>query len=82
MSDRISEAELNKMIKQASQKAGADPKKLEQAISSNSLESVLNNLKPEDADKLQKVLSDKAATERMLKSPQAQMLLKKFLENK
>lgn len=82
MSDRISEAELNKMIKQASQKTRADPKKLEQAISSNSLESVLNNLKPEDADKLQKLLSDKAATERMLKSPQAQMLLKKFLENK
>ncbi len=82
MSDRISEAELNRMIKEASGKVGADPKKLEQAVSSNSIDSVLENLRPEDAAKLQQVLSDKNATERMLKSPKAQMLLKKFLENK
>ncbi len=82
MADRMNEAELNKMIREASQKAGADPKKMENALSSNSLDSVLKNLKPSDASKLQQVLSDKAATERMLKSPQAQMLLKKFLENK
>ncbi len=82
MSDRITEAELNRMIKEASKKTGTDSKKLEQALQSNSLDSVLKNLKPGDASKLQQVLSDKAATERMLKSPQAQRLLKKFLENK
>ena len=80
MADKVNIEDLNRMIREASNKSGADPQKVEKALESNSMDNLLKNLKPDAAKKLQKVLSDKDATERMLKTPQAQMLLKKFLE--
>ncbi len=40
---------------------------------------MLNNLNANDAAKLQQVLSDKEAANKLLNSPQAQVLLKNFL---
>jgi len=82
MADKVNIEELNRMIREASNKAGADPQKVEKALASDSMDSLLKNIKPGAAEKLKQVLSDKEATERMLKTPQAQMLLKKFLEQK
>ncbi|MGX8701307.1 hypothetical protein [Caproiciproducens sp.] len=42
------------------------------------LESLINQLSPTDRKKLQDVLADKTATEKILSTPQAQELLKKF----
>ncbi len=39
---------------------------------------MLNNLNSNDAAKLQQVLSDKEAANKLLNSPQAQVLLKNF----
>ena len=82
MSDNINRDDLMNSIKNAAQANGADENKLNNALNSPMIERMLKNMKPEQAAKLQSVLSDKNATERMLKTPQAQMLLKKFLEKK
>lgn len=73
---------MNKMIDMISQKMGADSNQMRNAINSGSLENVLNSLGPAEAQKLQQVLSDKTQTERLLKTEQAQQLLKKLLGDK
>ena len=40
----------------------------------------MQQLKPDQSKRLQELLSDKNAMEQMLKTPQAQELLKKFTE--
>lgn len=72
----------DKLINSVSEKMGADPEKLKSAISSGSVDNVLAGLKPEDAQQIRRVLSDKAATERIMKSPKVQELMKKLLGNK
>ena len=55
--------------------------RVEEALQSGSLDSIMKNLKPGDSKKLQEVLSNKAAAQRLLSTPQAQMLLKKLMDN-
>lgn len=43
---------------------------------------LMQQLKPDQSKRLQELLSDKNAMERMLSTPQAQALLKKFTEGK
>lgn len=59
-----------------------DRKQMEAAVQSGGLEPFLKNLRPGDAQKLQQVLSNKAAAQRLLSTPQAQMLLKKLMQDK
>lgn len=44
------------------------------------VEDLLSKLKPEESAKLQEILSDKEATNRLLATPQAQQLLKLFVK--
>jgi hypothetical protein len=73
---------MNKMIDMISKKTGTDSGKMRDAINSGSIDNVLNNLGPAEAQKLKQVLSDKAQTERLLQTEQAQQLLKKLLGDK
>ena len=41
---------------------------------------LVNSLSPEDREKLNRVMSDKESMEKLLKSPQAQALLKSILK--
>ena len=74
--------EMSRAIDSVSGQLGGDGEKMKEAINSGSLDKVLKNLKPGDAEKIQKLLSNKAETERLLQTPQAQMLLKRFLGGK
>ena len=74
--EKVSEA-----IDAVSGELGSDGQKLKDAVNAGSMDQLLKNLKPGDAQKLQQILSNKEETERMLKSPQAQMLMKLFLKN-
>lgn len=55
---------------------------IEKAVDSGDLSQFLSKLSPEQSGKLQSILSDKAATERLLATPQAKMLLKMIIGNK
>ena len=67
--------ELQKLLNVAAQRLGTQPEQLKQQAENGTL----NNLNANDAAKLQQVLSDKEAANKLLNSPQAQVLLKKFL---
>ena len=47
-----------------------------------SLEKLFNSLSPEQQKQVQNILSDKNKTEEILKSPQAQAILKKLMGGK
>lgn len=55
---------------------------IEKAVQSGDLSDFLGKLSPEQSARLQSVLSDKAATERLLSTPQAKALLKRLIGNK
>ena len=42
---------------------------------------LVNSLSPEDREKLNRVMSDKESMEKLLKSPQAQLILKSVLKD-
>lgn len=73
---------LEELLRQLSQKMGTEPDKLRSSAQKGDVSQVVSGLRPEDAQKVQKVLSDKDAQEKLLATPQAQMLLKKLLEGK
>lgn len=51
------------------------------AADSKDASSLINSLSPEDRERLNKVISDKESMERLLKSPQAQLILKSVLKD-
>lgn len=55
-----------------------DKKAVENAIKTGNTDSLVNNLSNEDKQKLLKIMSDKQAMSNILKSPEAQALLKLF----
>lgn len=75
--------EINNMMKKAQQKTGVDMNKMKAAADNGKLdEFVSKNLPPETAQKLKNVLSSKEAAQKLLSTPQAKELLKKFTEGK
>ena len=80
--NNINREQLNRMIDGLSSQLGGSAGKLKEAVNSGSADGLLNSLPPEEAAKVQKLLSDKGAAQKLLGTPQAQMLLRKFLEGK
>lgn len=79
---KLSKSQLDSLIDTASKSSGIESDSFKKAVESSSLDSLLKNLKPGDAKKLQNVLADREAANRLLSTPQAQQLLKKILEEK
>ncbi len=55
--------------------------KLSQAVAKKDFDSILGALDESQASELKKLMSDKAATERLLNSPQAQAIMKALKKN-
>ncbi len=73
---------LDEMLKKASKKLGADPKNIKEAVSNKNINSLLKNLGEKESEKINRILSDKEATSKLLSTPKAKELLKKFLGDK
>lgn len=73
---------LEEMLKKASQKFGTKPEELKNAAKNGNINNLLNNLGPEQSEKVKKILSDKKAASKLLSTPKAKELLKKFLGGK
>ena len=67
---------FNDIIKSSGGKI--DQNALEKAKQTGDASGLVNSLSDQDKQKLNQILSDKAELEKVLKSPQAQMLLKMF----
>lgn len=73
---------IDKMLGTVSSKLGVDKVALERAVSSGSAEKLMSALSAEQAQQLNRLLSDKAATKRLLESEQVQQLIRKLSEGK
>ena len=73
--------ELQKMMNKASKKSGIDMQKLKQAADGGRLDDFLNqNLSADAGKKVKVALSDKKTAQKIIKSKEAQELLKKLLD--
>lgn len=70
---------LENLLNSVSEKLGKSPEELKKATQSGNIENLLGSLNQNDAQKIQKVLSDKNIANKLLASPQAQSLIKKLL---
>lgn len=70
------------LLKSVSDKLGKSPEELKKASETGNVENLLGNLNPNDAQKIQKILADKNAANKILSTPQAQSLIKKLLGDK
>lgn len=73
---------LDDMLKKASKKLGTDPKNIKEAVSNKNINSLLKNLGEKESKKINQILSSKEATSKLLSTPKAKELLKKFLGDK
>ncbi len=69
-------SDIENIIKNSGGKIDRDT--LEKATKSGDASALVNNLSAEDKEKLNNILNDKEQLAQVLKSPQAQMLLKLF----
>ncbi len=74
--------DINNLINTASQRLGTDKETVENATKSGDLQKLLGNMNPEQLKKIQAILNDKQAAEKLLNTPQAKALLKKYMPNK
>lgn len=82
MPDKNKNENLQNLINTASQRLGTTPDNLKQASQQGNVQNLLNQLDSEQAKKVQQVLNDKEASQKLLNSPQAQALLKKLMGGK
>ena len=68
----------NNLAKIAAEKMGVSPEEISQMLKSQNADRLLSHLSAKDALRVKQVLSDKAAAEKLLSSPEAQKLLRKF----
>jgi hypothetical protein len=74
--------ELEALLKVAAQRLGTNPDALKNEAESGKLSKLLGNMSANDVAKLEQVLNDKDAANKLLSTPQAQILLQKLLGGK
>lgn len=79
MSNNENSQNIENLLNTVSSRLGKTPDELQKATQSGDISNILNNLNAKDAEKIQNVLSDKEAANKILSSPQAQSLIKKMM---
>lgn len=82
MPDKDNNDNMQNLINTASQRLGTTPEDLKKASQQGNVQNLLNQLDGEQAKKVQQILNDKEASQKLLNSPQAQALLKKLMGGK
>jgi hypothetical protein len=82
MANTANDQQLQALLQMVAQRLGTQPEKLKNAAEAGDVSGMFANMNPNDAAKLQQVLSDKDAGSKILSTPQAQQLLKKMMEGK
>lgn len=82
MPNKDNNENLQNLINTASQRLGTSPDKLKKASQQGNVQDLLSGLSNDQAKKVQQVLNDKEASQKLLNSPQAQALLKKLMGDK
>ena len=69
---------INALLSSSGGKLSRDS--INRAADGKDITPLVNSLSPEDREKLNRVMSDKESMEKLLKSPQAQLILKSVLK--
>ncbi|MEE1154217.1 MAG: hypothetical protein UH241_03580 [Acutalibacteraceae bacterium] len=74
--------QIQDIINSLSKRLGENPNTLKSNAQQGEIGKILNKLDSSQAQKIQSILNDKEATEKLLQTPQAQALLKKLMGDK
>ncbi len=74
--------QIQDLINSLSKRLGENPDKLKANAQQGDISKILNKMDSNQAQKIQEILNDREATEKLLKTPQAQALLKKLMGDK
>lgn len=75
--------QIEQLLQTLSEHLCTDTTKIKEAVQNNNFSEALKNLDSSDSQKLQKILSNKALSSKILSSSKAQQLMKDFMgENK
>ncbi len=69
---------MEKMIRLVSGKLGISEAKLREWLEKDDVESMMGSMRKEDADKLKKIMDNPSVKEKLMKSPEAESLMKKI----
>ncbi len=78
----MSNSNLDDLMKKISEKLNIDKNSLDKNKNQKELNNILNKANPSDIEKAKKIISDKTALSKVLSTPKAKELLKKFLGGK
>ena len=76
------EKQIQDIINSLSKRLGESPDTIKKNAQSGDIGKILNQMDSKQAQKVQNILNDKEQTEKILKPPQAQALLKKLMGDK
>lgn len=75
------EQQMNEILQSLSKKLNTSPEQLKNAVQSGNLQSLTKGMDSSQAQKLNEVLSNPEAAQKLMSTPQAQALLKKLMGN-
>ena len=78
----MSNSNLEDLMKKTSEKSNIDKNSLDKNKNQKELNNILNKANPSHIEKAKKIISDKTALSKVLSTPKAKELLKKFLGGK
>lgn len=76
------EKQIQDILNSLSKRLGENPDTLKKNAQNGDISKILNQMDSKQAQKVQNILNDKEQTEKILKTPQAQALLKKLMGDK
>ena len=78
----MSNSNLDDLMKKISEKLNIDQNQLSKAENKKEIDNILNTASPSDIEKAKKIISDKSTLSKVLSTPAAKQILKKFLGGK
>ena len=76
---KVTPDQLQALLKFASKKLGTTPEKLAETVQSGGVAGISSELPPDQAEKIEEVLHDKAKAQALLQTPEAQKLIAQLL---
>jgi hypothetical protein len=75
----ITPDQLQALLNFASKKLGTTPEKLAKTVTEGNLGDLTGHMDPQNAAKINEMVSDRSKAEQLLRTPQAQQLINQFL---
>lgn len=76
------EKQIQDIINSLAQKLGQKPEAIQNNVQNGDVNKILSRMDSKQAQKVQNILNDREQTEKILNTPQAQALIKKFMGDK